>query len=56
MLSDLVVGAALFLTAGFGAAAWYGQDELAAWLAGGLAIAGVLRLATLISDAYWPDH
>jgi hypothetical protein len=56
MLGDLVVLAAFLLTAGFGAAAWYGQDELAAWLAGGLAIASVLRLVTLIADAYWPDE
>ena len=56
MLIDAIVGVALVLTLGFGYAAYIGSDELAAWLAGGLAVAGLLRLCTIVTDVYWPDH
>jgi len=55
-LSDVVVDATLVLTLGFGYAAYAGNDAIAATLAGCLAVAGVLRLITIVIEAYWPDH
>ncbi|MBI5288002.1 MAG: hypothetical protein HY873_03395 [Chloroflexi bacterium] len=55
-LSDLVVGAAFVLTLGFGYAAYAGNDGIAAALAGCLAVAGILRLVTIVIETYWPDR
>lgn len=56
MLDDLLVGVAMVLTLGFGAAALLGNDALAAWCALGLAVFGVIRLVGIIFDAVSPRY
>lgn len=56
MLDDLLVGLALALTLGFGAAVFMGNDAAAAWCALGLAVFGVIRLCGIIVDAISPRY
>ncbi len=50
MLDDVIVAIALVMTVMFGYEAYFGSDDAAAWFALGLAIAGLLRLATIFFD------
>lgn len=56
VLADVIVGAALVLTIGFGVTAFLGMDVAAAWLAGGLVIAGLARLGVILAEAVTPDY
>jgi hypothetical protein len=53
---DVVVAVAFVLAVGFVIAAFFAGDTLTAWLAGGLAIAGVLRIVTLIVEVISPEQ
>jgi hypothetical protein len=50
MLDDVIVAVALVMTVMFGYEAYFGSDGAAAWFALGLAIAGLLRLATIVFE------
>jgi hypothetical protein len=56
MRDDLILGIAMTLTLGFTAAVFTGNDVLAAWLAGALAIVGIVRLVLIVVEALSPDY
>jgi hypothetical protein len=55
LLGDVVVVVALVLALGFGVAAYLDETTVAAWLAAGIVVCGVIRLVTIIGEAYSPE-
>jgi hypothetical protein len=56
MLDDFILGLAMVFTVGFALAVFAGYNTAAAWLAAGLAVVGVVKIALVIADAVSPDH
>lgn len=56
VLADVIVGAALMLTLAFAATAFLGMEQAAAWLAGGLVVAGVVRLGVIVVESASADY
>ena len=56
MRDDLILAVAMLFTVGFALAVFGGYNTAAAWLAGGLAVVGVIKIVVVIADALSPDH
>ena len=56
MVDDLILGLAMIFTVGFALAAFADYDALAAWLAGGLAAVGLVKIVAIVISALAPDY
>ena len=56
VLGDVVVLLAFVLTIAFAVMAFMGMNEAAAWLAGALILAGLVRLGVIFAESVTPDY